>query len=62
MDKLIKKHFSRLSRQSLYAGLSAFVVGLIAHLFILTNEFANHDDIRDLWRAGYRISATRWLQ
>ena len=62
VDKIIKKQFSRLSRQSLYGGLSAFVVGLITHIFILTNEFANHDDIRVLWNDEFFLSSTRWLQ
>ena len=63
LDEYIKAHFSRLSRQSLYAGISAFIVGLIAHLFILTNEFANHDDIADLWvEKGFHLVWARWLQ
>ncbi len=63
LDLTIKKQFSRLSKQSIYAGISAFIIGLIAHLFILTNEFANHDDIAVLWEeTGFRILYTRWLQ
>ena len=63
IDDVIKRHFSAITRQSLYAGLSAFVVGLIAHLFILTNEFANHDDIAVLWENNsFELRYTRWLQ
>ena len=63
LDNVIKKHFSRMSRQSIYAGISAFIVGFIAHLFILTNEFANHDDIAVLWEENiFEPSTTRWFQ
>ncbi len=63
IDEILKKHFSRFSKQSFYAGVSAFVFGLIAHLFILTNEFANHDDIAVLWEEkGFHLWETRWLQ
>ncbi len=63
IDNLLKKHFSRLSKQSVYAGISTFVFGLIAHLFILTNEFANHDDILVLWEEkSFYLWETRWLQ
>ncbi len=63
IDDILKKHFSRFSKQSIYAGVSAFVFGLIAHLFILTNEFANHDDIAVLWEEkGFHLWETRWLQ
>ncbi len=63
VDDILKKQFSRFSKQSFYAGVSSFVFGLIAHLFILTNEFANHDDIAVLWEEkGFSLSTTRWLQ
>ena len=63
VDDILKKQFSRFSKQSFYAGVSSFVFGLIAHLFILTNEFANHDDIEVLWEEkGFSLSTTRWLQ
>ncbi len=63
IDDFLKKHFSRFSKQSAYAGVSAFVFGLIAHLFILTNEFANHDDIGVLWKENsFHLWETRWLQ
>ena len=63
IDDILKKHFSRFSKQSTYASVSAFVFGLIAHLFILTNEFANHDDIAVLWEEKeFSLSTTRWLQ
>lgn len=62
-DLIIKKHFSRVSSQSLCAGMSTFIMGLVAHLFILTNEFANHDDILFLWEEKvFDLWKTRWFQ
>lgn len=55
----IYKHFSI---QSWFAFFSSVIVGFWAHIFILTNELCNHDDISALYVSPGFISDTRWLQ
>lgn len=40
---------------------SAFVFGLLVHLYMLTNKLPNHDDIGHLFGSDYGAASGRWL-
>lgn len=61
MDEILKKIYAKYSTQSWYALGSAIIVGIITHLFILTNELFNHDDIGSFFEIG-GARTLRWLQ
>ena len=51
----------RVSAESKLAFLSAFISGLLCHLFIFTNSMYNNDDIRRLYTDNDRSDLGRWL-
>lgn len=61
IDQLVYKIYRKMTNQSWIAFLGALIGGFFAHLFILTNEFCNHDDIGG-WMEQGGIAPTRWLQ
>ncbi len=46
MDKLLKTMYARVSAAEKAAAISAFVCGLVAHMYMFTNKLPNHDDMR----------------
>ncbi len=62
IETIIKKQINHTDRNSHIAGIAAFAAGLFTHLFILTNEFANHDDIAMLWEQYSGVQTYRWFQ
>ncbi len=40
---------------------STIIVGLIAHTYMFTNKFPNHDDIYALFDASYGVQSGRWF-
>lgn len=61
LDEIMNKIYNKYSIQSWYAFLGTVIIGIITHLFILTNELFNHDDIG----AFFEVSGPRtlrWLQ
>lgn len=40
---------------------SAFILGLVAHLYMLTNKLPNHDDIYHLFQCDYGTQSGRWF-
>ena len=61
IDELWKKLYKKYSIQSWYAFGATLVIGIICHLFILSNELFNHDDIGSAFEVG-GARTLRWLQ
>lgn len=61
MDEIWKRIYVKFSKQGWYAVISAVVFGVFTHLFILTNELFNHDDIGSAFDVGGN-RPLRWLQ
>lgn len=61
-DNTIKKIYNHMSQQSWYAFVFALIAGFLTHIFILTNELFNHDDIAAWMDPPSKPGATRWLQ
>lgn len=61
-ESVIKKIYLHMSLQSWLAALAAVVVGYVTHIFILTNELFNHDDIGAWMQPRSEIMVTRWFQ
>lgn len=40
---------------------SAFVLGLLVHLYMFANKFTNHDDLNQMFYADYGTASGRWL-
>lgn len=62
LDDLFAKLYKRYSRQSWYAFFATLIIGTISHLFILTNELFNHDDLGSFFVAEQGVRPLRWMQ
>lgn len=40
---------------------SSVILGLAAHMYVFTNKFTNHDDLDQMFFAGYGTASGRWL-
>ncbi len=54
--------FRKITGQQRLAFCSAFIAGLLCHLFIITNSMYNNDDIRYLYVTFDKPELGRWLQ
>lgn len=62
IDEIFGRIYDRYSRQSWVAAISVILVGTITHLFILTNELFNHDDLGSFFVAEKGVRSLRWFQ
>ncbi len=60
-DQALERFWKRVPRHIKLAFASAFVLGLVTHLFMFTNKLPNHDDALYLFNADYGTPSGRWL-
>lgn len=69
-DAAVGRLFKRISNQAKTAFISAVLMGLITHLYMLTNKFPNPDDTRHMFtlgvgtrggRFGLDLLSTKWF-
>ncbi len=60
-DTVISRLWARIPNYIRLTFVSAFVLGLITHLYQFTNKLPNHDDIGHLFIGGYGTASGRWL-
>lgn len=60
-ESVIKRWYQAIPKQVKVAFLSAFFVGLIVHLYMLTNKLPNHDDITGMFTSIDFVEYGRWL-
>ena len=61
MNELVGKMIKHISKDQRLSFISTFVIGIIVHLFMLSNKIPNHDDINQLYDAMFRPSHGRWF-
>lgn len=61
VDGTVKRLYSKLSVEFKTAFLSAFLFGLVAHLYMFTNKLPNFDDIEYLDKFGTTFRYGRWF-
>lgn len=61
-ENTIKRIYKHMTNQAWIAAIATIMSGYVAHLFILTNEFFNHDDIGAWLQEHSWKQPTRWLQ
>lgn len=62
IDEIIRKIYGRYSKQGWTAAAGALIIGAVTHLFILSNELFNHDDLGSFFKAETGVRPLRWLQ
>ncbi|MEA5049116.1 MAG: glucosyltransferase domain-containing protein [Eubacteriales bacterium] len=60
-ESVLKRWFRNIPKHSRFAFLSSFFVGLLVHLYMLTNKFPNHDDIAGMFTSIDFTRYGRWL-
>lgn len=60
-DVLGRALWGRVPKETRVTFFSAFVLGLITHLYMITNKFPNHDDINHLFANNYGTQSGRWV-
>lgn len=60
-ETVLKRWFQKIPTHSKFAFLSSFFVGLLVHLYMLTNKFPNHDDIAGMFTSIDFTRYGRWL-
>ena len=53
--------WGRIPRHIRITFCSAAVLGFLTHMYMFTNKFTNHDDLQDMFYAGYGTQSGRWL-
>lgn len=61
MNEIIKIMLKSFSKEQKLSFKSSFVVGIIVHLFMLSNKIPNHDDVRQLYDSMNRFRSGRWF-
>ncbi len=61
IDQLAKGLFRRIPRGVRLAFLSAFALGLVIHLYMLTGKYPNHDDVLCLFEDDALLECGRWF-
>lgn len=61
MNSILKKIFSRISKEQKLSFICTFIIGIIVHLFMLSNKIPNHDDLGQLYDAMNRYKHGRWF-
>lgn len=60
-DALGRTLWEKVPKETRVTFFSALVLGLITHLYMLTNKFPNHDDINHLFANDYGTQSGRWV-
>lgn len=60
-DRLVAKLCRRVPGYIRLTYLASVVLGLLTHLYMFTNKFTNHDDLGQMFFAGYGAASGRWL-
>jgi hypothetical protein len=60
-EEALKKIACRIPPYCRWAAVSAFVMGLAAHMFFLVNKLPNGDDLSELYHNNSMVSSGRWL-
>lgn len=61
VDQIIKKVFVSIPKQFKFAFVSAFIFGLLAHMYMLTNKLPNMDDLYSIDGFGATFKVGRWF-
>ena len=61
IESVLKRWYRAIPKHSKAAFLSAFLVGLFVHLYMLTNKLPNHDDIAGMFTSIDFLAYGRWL-
>lgn len=61
MNEVLKKITRFISKEQKLSFISTFVIGVIVHLFMLSNKIPNHDDVNQLYDSMFRPSHGRWF-
>lgn len=60
-EEAVKKIYGHIPPYCRWAAVSAFIIGLITHMFFLVNKLPNGDDLSELYHYNSMISSGRWL-
>lgn len=60
-DKAVEHLWKKVPEHIKLAFVSAFVLGLVTHLYMFANKLPNHDDTHHLFQADYGTPSGRWF-
>lgn len=60
-ESVLKRWYQAIPKNSKAAFIAAFFVGLLVHMYMLTNKFPNHDDIAGTFTNIDFVGYGRWL-
>ena len=60
-DFYLKRLWGKIYLNSRIAFISCFIIGLMTHIFMLTNKLPNHDDINQIFDSMHRPESGRWF-
>lgn len=61
MNELVRKMGEHISKELKLSFKSTFMIGIMVHLFMLSNKIPNHDDVSQLYDSMHRIASGRWF-
>lgn len=60
-DACLRELFGRIPNHIRITFVSAFVLGILTHMYMLTNKLTNHDDLSVLFGNDYGAASGRWF-